>query len=41
MAEHIFPLLLLFGLATRFAALALLGMTAVIQLLRQPSPVHS
>ncbi|AUM00210.1 hypothetical protein B4966_08550 [Rhodocyclaceae bacterium] len=42
MAEHIFPLLLLFGLATRFAALALLGMTAVIQLLVYPGayPTH-
>lgn len=30
-AEHLFPLLLLLGLATRFSALALLGMTLVIQ----------
>jgi len=31
-AEHLFPLLLVLGLCTRFSALALLGMTAVIQL---------
>jgi putative oxidoreductase len=31
MAEHLFPALLLIGLATRFSALALLGMTLVIQ----------
>lgn len=35
-AEHLFPVLLLIGLATRFSALALLGMTAVIQLLVYP-----
>jgi len=35
-AEHLFPILLLIGLATRFSALALLGMTAVIQLLVYP-----
>ena len=35
-AEHLFPLLLLFGLATRFSALALLGMTLVIQLFVYP-----
>jgi putative oxidoreductase len=35
-AEHVFPLLLLFGLATRFSAAALLGMTLVIQLLVYP-----
>ena len=35
-AEHVFPLLLLFGLATRFSALALLGMTLVIQVLVYP-----
>ncbi len=35
-AEHLFPLLLLIGLATRFSALALLGMTLVIQLLVYP-----
>lgn len=31
-AEHLFPLLLLIGLMTRFSALALLGMTVVIQI---------
>ena len=36
-AEHLFPLLLLFGLATRFSALALLGMTLVIQIFVYPS----
>ena len=30
-AEHVFPVLLLIGLGTRYAALALLGMTLVIQ----------
>jgi putative oxidoreductase len=35
-AEHLFPLLILLGLATRFSALALLGMTAVIQVLVYP-----
>jgi len=35
-AEHVFPLLILLGLATRFSALALLGMTLVIQLLVYP-----
>ena len=30
-AEHLFPLLLALGLCTRLSALALLGMTAVIQ----------
>lgn len=35
-AEHVFPILLLFGLATRLSALALLVMTAVIQLLVYP-----
>ncbi|RZS56875.1 DoxX family protein [Sphaerotilus mobilis] len=41
-AEHVLPLLLLLGLATRFSALALLGMTAVIQLLVYPGawPTH-
>lgn len=41
-AEHLFPLLLLIGLATRFSALALLGMTAVIQLFVYPGayPTH-
>lgn len=35
-AEHLFPLLLVLGLGTRFAALALLGMTLVIQLFVYP-----
>ncbi|MGE0671453.1 MAG: DoxX family protein [Methylibium sp.] len=35
-AEHMFPLLILVGLATRFSALALLGMTAVIQVFVYP-----
>jgi putative oxidoreductase len=35
-AEHLFPALLVIGLATRFAALALLGMTLVIQLFVYP-----
>ena len=35
-AEHVFPLLILIGLATRFSALALLGMTLVIQLFVYP-----
>jgi putative oxidoreductase len=35
-AEHLFPLLLLFGLATRLSALALLGMTLVIQVFVYP-----
>ncbi len=41
-AEHLFPLLLLFGLGTRFAALALLGMTLTIQLFVYPGayPTH-
>lgn len=36
-AEHVFPVLLVLGLMTRFAALALLGMTAVIQIFVYPS----
>jgi len=36
LGEHVFPLLLLIGLATRFSALALLGMTLVIQLFVYP-----
>jgi putative oxidoreductase len=43
-AEHIFPLLLLFGLATRFSAAALLVMTLVIQFFVFPDawwPTHS
>lgn len=41
-AEHVFPLLILIGLATRFSALALLVMTATIQLLVYPDawPTH-
>ena len=41
-AEHVLPMLLLVGLATRFSALGLLGMTAVIQLFVYPDayPVH-
>lgn len=35
-AEHIFPVLLVVGLFTRFSALALLGMTLVIQLFVYP-----
>ena len=35
-AEHLFPLLLVLGLATRLSALALLGMTLVIQLFVYP-----
>ncbi|AVJ19237.1 TQO small subunit DoxD family protein [Serratia sp. MYb239] len=42
-AEHLFPLLLLLGLATRFSALALWVMTLVIQIFVYPDawPVHS
>lgn len=41
-AEHVFPALILIGLATRFSALALLGMTLTIQLLVYPDayPTH-
>jgi putative oxidoreductase len=41
-AEHIFPALILVGLATRFSALALLIMTLVIQVLVYPGayPTH-
>ena len=41
-AEHLFPLLLLLGLFTRLSALALLGMTAVIQIFVYPDawPTH-
>src|SRR4029077_12951869 len=35
-SEHLFPLLLVIGLATRFAALALLLMTAVIEIFVYP-----
>ena len=42
LAEHVFPVLLLFGLATRLSALALLGMTLTIQLFVYPDayPTH-
>lgn len=42
LAEHIFPVLLLAGLATRFSALALLGMTLTIQIFVYPDayPTH-
>ncbi|MFM5949170.1 MAG: DoxX family protein [Novosphingobium sp.] len=43
-AEHILPALLLAGLFTRFSALALLGMTLVIQIFVYPDawwPEHS
>ena len=36
MSEHLFPVLLVFGLLTRVAALALLGMTMVIQIFVYP-----
>jgi putative oxidoreductase len=41
-AEHLFPLLLAVGLATRASALALLGMTLVIQVFVYPAawPTH-
>lgn len=41
-AEHVFPVLLVLGIATRFSALALLGMTAVIQVFVYPNawPTH-
>lgn len=41
-AEHLFPILLALGFASRLSALSLLGMTAVIQLLVYPSawPTH-
>ncbi len=41
-AEHLFPALLVLGLFTRVSALALLGMTAVIQLFVYPDawPTH-
>lgn len=43
-AEHVFPVLLVVGLATRFSALALLGMTLVIQIFVYPEawwPAHA
>lgn len=41
-AEHFFPILILIGFATRFSALALLGMTLIIQLFVYPDayPTH-
>ena len=41
-AEHFFPVLLIIGFASRFAALALLGMTAVIEIFVYPDawPLH-
>ena len=41
-SEHFFPILLVIGLATRFSALALLCMTAVIEVFVYPSawPTH-
>jgi putative oxidoreductase len=41
-SEHVFPVLLVLGLASRLSALALLGMTAVIQLFVYPDgwPEH-
>lgn len=41
-AEHVFPILLVLGLATRLSALALLFMTLVIQILVYPGawPTH-
>ena len=42
LAEHVFPVLLVIGLATRYSALALLAMTAVIQIFVFPDawPTH-
>lgn len=41
-AEHLFPLLLVLGLFTRLSALALLGMTTVIEVFVYPDawPTH-
>lgn len=41
-AEHLFPILLMLGLFTRLSALALLGMTATIQIFVYPDawPTH-
>ena len=41
-AEHLLPVLILIGLATRLSALSLLGMTAVIQIFVYPGayPTH-
>ncbi|MFS6814191.1 DoxX family protein [Citrobacter meridianamericanus] len=42
-AEHVFPALLILGLATRFSALALMVMTLIIQIFVYPDawPVHA
>lgn len=43
-SEHVFPVLILIGLATRLSSVALLGMTLVIQFFVFPDawwPVHS
>jgi putative oxidoreductase len=42
-AEHVFPVLLVLGFATRLSSLGLLGMTAVIQLFVYPGawPEHA
>lgn len=42
-AEHLFPILIVLGLTTRLSALALLGMTLVIQLFVYPDawPTHA
>ena len=41
-AEHLFPILLVLGVLTRLSALALLGMTAIIQIFVYPAawPTH-
>lgn len=41
-AEHLFPIMLVLGLGTRFAALSLLGMTTVIEVFVYPDawPTH-
>jgi len=41
-SEHLFPILLVLGLGTRFAALGLLGMTTVIEVFVYPDawPTH-
>ena len=41
-SEHVFPILLVIGLASRLSAAALLGMTAVIQIFVYPGawPIH-
>ncbi len=42
LGEHVFPLLILLGLATRFSSLVLLGMTLTIQIFVYPDayPTH-